>query len=180
MGSENQKKRSKGVLDYLRAKSKLWLLFGGVIAGVFLLLIGSSAQEGAQKANTVDQEAVYEDAADLDAYQERLESELELMCESVAGVSQADVMVTLGSGCRIVYVTDEDGEVVTTGTGSARKPVYRTLQPPTVVGVGVVCKGGGNAHVQRALTDLISTTLKCHIKCALSGIFSVINGFAQI
>ena len=159
MGNENQKKRSQGLLDYLRAKSKLWLLFGGVILGVFLLLIGSGAQESGQEASAVDQEAIYEDAADLVAYQKSLESELEAMCESVAGVSQVDVMVTLGSGCRIVYVTDEDGEVVTTGTGSARKPVYRTLQPPTVTGVGIVCKGGGNAHVQRALIDLISTTL---------------------
>ena len=81
------------------------------------------------------------------------------MCESVAGVGQAEVMVTLGSGCRVVYVTDENGEIATTGTGSAHRAVYRTLQPPTVVGVGVVCKGGDNPHVQRALTDLISTTL---------------------
>lgn len=159
MGSENQKKRSLGVLDFLRAKGKLWLLVGGVIAGALLLLVGSGVGTEKKQENAVDEATVYEDAADLSAYQKGLESELEALCESVAGVGQVDVMVTLGSGCRVIYVVDENGEVATTGTGSAQKPVYRTLQPPTVVGVGIVCKGGDNPHVQRALIDLISTTL---------------------
>jgi hypothetical protein len=160
MGNENQKKRSQGLFDFLRAKGKLWLLVGGVVAGVFLLLVGGGVGTERKSTDTSDTEAlIYEDAEDLAAYEKRLESELGAMCESVAGVGQAEVMVTLGSGCRVVYVTDENGEIATTGTGSAQRAVYRTLQPPTVVGVGVVCKGGDNPHVQRALTDLISTTL---------------------
>lgn len=160
MGNENQKKRSQGLIDFLRARGKLWLLVGGVIVGVLLLLVGGGIGTEDSNASTSESETVtQEDAEDLAAYQKRLESELEALCESVAGVGQADVMVTLGSGCRVVYVTDGDGEVTTTGTGSAQRALYRTLQPPTVVGVGVVCKGGDNAHVQRALTDLISTTL---------------------
>ena len=160
MGSEIQKKRSQGVIDFLRARGKLWLLVGGVIAGVFLLLVGSGIGTENKSTSTNESEAVmHEDAEDLVAYQKRLETELEVLCESVTGVGKVDVMVTLGSGCRVVYVTDENGEVATTGTGNAQRALYRTLQPPTVVGVGVVCKGGDKAHVQRAVTDLISTTL---------------------
>ena len=160
MGSENQKKRPQGLFDFLRAKGKLWLLVGGVIVGAFLLLVGSGV--GTQSKDTdalAEETALCENAEDLATYQKQLEHELEALCESVAGVSQADVMVTLGSGCRVVYVTDENGEIATTGTGSTQRAIYRTVQPPTVVGVGVVCKGGDNAHVQQALTDLISTTL---------------------
>ena len=159
MGHEAQRKRSQGILDFLRAKGKLWLLLGGVIAGALLLLLGSGVgTEGGTVAIEGESE-LRENAEDLAAYQKRLEGELEVLCESVAGVGQAEVMVSLGSGCRVVYVTDENGELETTGTGSAQRAVYRTLQPPTVIGVGVVCKGGDNPHVQRALTDLLSTTL---------------------
>lgn len=160
MGSETQKKHAQGLFDFLRAKGKLWLLVGGVIAGVFLLLVGGGI--GTESKSTSEGEGeftIQENAEDLAAYQKRLEGELEAVCESVAGVGKVDVMVTLGSGCRVIYVTDENGEVATTGTGSAQRAVYRTLQPPTVVGVGIVCKGGDNPHVQRVLTDLVSTTL---------------------
>ncbi|MBQ8357816.1 MAG: hypothetical protein IJX39_08445 [Clostridia bacterium] len=156
---ENEKKRGLGLFDFVKTKGKLWLLVGGVIVGVFLLLVGSGIGEQESTSTDTNEGATYEDAADLAAYEKALEAELEALCESVAGVGNADVMVTLGSGCRVVYVTDENGEVETTGTGSAQKPVYRTLQPPTVVGVGVVCKNGDNAHIQKTLTDLISTTL---------------------
>ncbi|MBO5326758.1 MAG: hypothetical protein J6A84_01385 [Clostridia bacterium] len=160
MDRDTKSKRARGLFDFLRARGKLWLLVGGVIVGVFLLLLGSGIGTQSKETGTLtDETAVYENAADLAAYQKELEKELAALCQSVAGVGQADVMVTLGSGRRVVYVTDENGEVATTGTGSAQRAVYRTVQPPTVVGVGVVCKGGDNPHVQRALTDLISTTL---------------------
>lgn len=160
MGNEMQKKRSQGLFDFLRARGKLWLLVGGVLAGVFLLLVGSGVGTENKSASTNESEtALQEDAADLTAYEDKLENELEALCESVTGVGKVDVMVTLGSGCRVVYVTDGNGEIATTGTGSAQKAIYRTLQPPTVVGVGIVCKGGDNPHVQRALVDLVSTTL---------------------
>ncbi len=158
MEMTKNKKRGRGLLDYVRAKGKLWLLVGGVVAGVFLLLMGNGFGERTATTATAEK-STYENAADLAAYEKALEDELEALCESVAGVSQADVMVTLGSGCRVIYATDEKGEVETTGSGSAQQPVYRTVQPPTVEGVGVVCKGGDNPHLQRILTDLISTTL---------------------
>ncbi len=158
MGAK-QEKRGRGLFDYVRAKGKLWLLVGGVIAGVLLLLLGNGFGEQSGSGAAVTEKATLEDAADLAAYQKELEGELEAICESVAGVSQADVMVTLGSGCRVIYATDEKGEVETTGTGSAQQPVYRTVQPPTVEGVGVVCKGGNDPRVQQTLTDLISTAL---------------------
>ena len=157
METEKKKRRGRGLFDYVRTKGKLWLLVGCVVAGVFLLLMGNGL--GEKREETASEESPYETAADLAAYQKALESELEALCESVAGVSQADVMVTLGSGRRVVYATDHTGAVETTGTGSAKEPIYRTVQPPTVEGVGVVCKGGDNPHLQKALTDLISTTL---------------------
>ena len=159
MGGGKQEKRARGVLDYVRAKGRLWLLVGGVLLGVLLLRAGSGSDAESGTENDGGGLGSLESAAALAAYRQALEDELETICESVAGVSQAEVMVTLGSGHRVIYVTDEKGEVETTGTGSAQQPVYRTVQPPLVEGVGIVCRGGDDPHVQRALTDLISTTL---------------------
>ena len=152
------KKRPLGLLDYLKGRGKLWLLVGGVVAGVLLLLLGSGFGES-KGAASAEEPAVIEDTAALEAYRTKLEGELESLCESVAGVGQAQVMVTLGSGHRVVYVTDEKGQVATTGNGSNESAIYRTLQPPTVEGVGIVCRGGKSAAVQHTLTELISTTL---------------------
>ena len=77
----------------------------------------------------------------------------------MAGVSHVEVAVTLGSGTRVAYATNEKGELETVGSGSAQKPVYRTVEPPLVAGVGVVRRGGNDPHVQSALTELLSTTL---------------------
>ena len=119
MDRDTKSKRARGLFDFLRARGKLWLLVGGVIVGVFLLLLGSGIGTQSKETGTLtDETAVYENAADLAAYQKELEKELAALCQSVAGVGQADVMVTLGSGRRVVYVTDENGEVATTGTGA--------------------------------------------------------------
>ena len=158
MDGRKMKKRGSGVLEYVRSKGKLWILVGGVIVGVLLLLVGGGLGGTEASAETAASDVV-EGAAELAAYQKTLEAQIEAMCESVAGVSQAEVMVTLGSGCRVIYATDDKGEIEKTGTGSAQRPVYRTVQPPAVEGVGVVCKGGNDPRLQHALTDLISTTL---------------------
>ena len=158
MGEREKKTKRRGIPAFLRSKGRLWLLAGGVILGVLLLLMGGGVSTEGKQTDAVQQEKT-ETAQDLANYQKALESELEGLCEAVAGVGQADVMVTLGSSCRVIYTTEADGEVVVVGSGNSQKPLSRTLQPPTVVGVGVVCKGGQNAAVQHTLTELISTTL---------------------
>ena len=159
MDTRNGKKRGSGILEYARAKGKLWILVCGVIVGVLLLLVGGGIGEATESSAEAVSSDAAEGAAELSAYQKALEARIEAMCESVAGVSQADVMVTLGSGCRVIYATDDKGEIEKTGTGSAQRPVYRTVQPPAVEGVGVVCKGGDDPRLQCALIELISTAI---------------------
>lgn len=152
-----EKKRSKGFLDFLRHKGRAWLIVVGALAGVFLLVLGSNVGSGEEKAET--QACEQETLDDLLAYQKTLEGELAALCDAVAGVSHVEVAVTLGSGTRVVYATDGQGEIETVGSGSAQKAVYRTVEPPLVAGVGIVCRGGDNPHVQNALMELVSTTL---------------------
>ena len=148
----------------VRGRLAAWLAVGkrrGLILGLcfglgvlFLLFGGGGEAEG-----TAQSEGEGMSFAELCAYQAELEREVEALCESVAGVSQAQVMVTLGAGARICYATDERGDVVTVGSGSAARALYRTVEPPTVQGVGVVCHGGEDPAVVQRLVELLSTTL---------------------
>ena len=152
-----EKPKEKNILDYLKEKKKLPLLIAGALLGILLLILGGTSTSQSTASKEVDPLTLR--AEELTAYEARLEKEIEVLCESVAGVSDASVMVSLAHGHRTEYVTDAAGDPVTVGSGSSEQAVYGTLLSPTVTGVGVVCRGGASAEVQRVLVELISTAL---------------------
>lgn len=149
----------RGLFAFLREKGKgrLLLLFGGAVLGVLLLLLGGGAFERAETVETPP--LLREDANDLATHRASLEKEVADLCAAVHGVSSVKAMITLGSGCRIVYETDAKGDPITVGNGSNESVVYQTVKPPEIIGVGVVCKGGNDPQIQRQLIDLLSTAL---------------------
>ena len=149
-------RKNRGFLGFLRTKGKLWLLAGGATLGVIFLLIGGGKSDKTAVAET---QTLADTAQSLAAYEEALYRKLEVLCEAVDGVSDVEVMVSFSSGFRTVYVTDADGKPFAVGSGSSQHAVSETLAPPRVMGVGVVCHGGNRPAVQKALTDLLSTTL---------------------
>ena len=77
--------------------------------------------------------------------------------------------VTLEGDFSYVYATDSDSaekegvteqkvEYVTVGSGSSEPTVLLTRTLPAIKGIGVVCRGGGDANVRRELITLLSTT----------------------
>lgn len=153
---EHTKKQATGVWAFLRAKGRIWILLGGVIAGVALLLVGNGFWQGAPEEDT---NIKNESLSELTAYEKELEAEIEKMCAAVSGVSQVDVMVRLSGGSSIIYAADGSGKPSTVGSGSSESPLYSTLRSPTVAGVGIVCRGGNDPTIQQRLIDLVSTTL---------------------
>ena len=153
-----EKKKTPPFGGFLKGKRKLLLLIGGALLGVLLLVIGSVDGSRDAAATTPEGEE-YMNFAELQAYKQELESELEKLCDAVSGVSSVEVIVTLECGARVVYAADAQGEPVTVGSGSAAKALCESIRPPVVAGVGVVCRGGAQPSVQKALTDLISTAL---------------------
>ena len=152
---EQKKRTPSGLLGFLGAHGRLWLLLGGLVCGIFLILIGSSMEQG--ESNT--QEGYAEDLAALQAYEKALEKEIADLCDEVAGVGQSEVMVRLQGGTRVVYATDEKGKPVTVGSGSSEQALPSTVLSPEIAGVAVVCRGGSSPAIQHKLTDLISTAL---------------------
>ncbi len=153
---EKTGKVQSGLLVYLKEHGRLFLLCGGLLLGIALIALGGSLMgDDPQATSTTGDMGL----AELQSYEIALEKELAALCEAVAGVGQAEVMVHLERGTHTLFATDGDGKTVTVGTGSAQNALQSALLSPKVAGVGVVCRGGNDPAVQQRLTELISTTL---------------------
>ena len=132
-----------------KQRVNLLVLMG--LAGLVLLAFSAwlPADDAAQPAPA----AVQETAAD---YAAQLESRLTALIRCVDGAGNTAVMVTLESGSESVYATDTDRDGGSThvllGSGGA---LVETVQTPRVLGVAVVCEGGGTAAVQNRVTALV-------------------------
>ena len=137
------------MLNKLKKNSKLWIIIIGAIAGVLLLMIGGG--ENKESAPTES------DQAALERYSEGVEKKIHEICSKVKGVSDVSVAVSFERGFEYVYAkNEEDGEIIVIGSGSGKSAVKVTEKPPTIAGIGIVCRGGGDPGVQRQLLNLLS------------------------
>ena len=133
-----------------KQRVNLLVLMG--LAGLVLLAFSAwlPADDAAQPAPAAAQET-----AD---YAAQLESRLTALIRCVDGAGDTAVMVTLESGSESVYATDTDRDGGSThvllGSGGA-DGLVETVQTPRVLGVAVVCEGGGTAAVQNRVTALV-------------------------
>ena len=151
-----QNEKSGGLLAFIKERGRTWLLLLCGLLGVVLLLFGGGKETAEAKTDALELRV-----AELSAYEEKLEKEIKALCESVAGVGDTDVMISFSSGYSVTYVGEgrNDGTPATVGTGSSEEALFRYISPPTVRGVGIVCRGGQRADVQQRLTELVSTAL---------------------
>lgn len=147
----------RGFFSFLKGRRRLWLLLGGGVLGILLLLLGAAG--GTQKSEVESTEPLGSRVSELAAYQASLEKEIERLCEAVAGVSDCTVKVTLSRGYTVSYTEDGDKNPVTVGSGSSEQALFESLSPPVVAGVGVVCRGGQNPTTEQLLVELVSTAL---------------------
>ena len=137
-------------------KQRVNLLVCMGLAGLLLLAVSSwlpadSSTQSAAPAAMTDSTADY--AAEL-------ETRLTALISRVEGAGKTAVMVTLESGSESIYATDTDADGASTHVllGSGRADgLVETVQMPQVLGVAVVCEGGGNAAVQNRVTALVET-----------------------
>lgn len=137
------------MFEKLKKKGKLWVIILGAVAGVFLLLIGNGTSEQKQvEAN---------EAKALEEYSQSVEKKIHEICSKVKGVSDVSVAVSFESGFEYVYAQNEDkGDFILIGSGSSKSAVKVTEKPPTIGGIGIVCRGGGDPTVQNKLIKLLS------------------------
>lgn len=132
-----------------------------VLLGVFALLLILLSEllptpNASAKAETVS-------AKGESTYRAQLEEQLTSLIEQVQGAGKTLVMVTLESGEETIYATDtQSGQTQSQEThvlledGSA---LAETTYSPTVLGVAVVCDGGGDIRVAARITELVRALL---------------------
>ena len=137
---------------------RLYLLLGCGLLGILLILFGSSEK----KAPSSPIDSPYSTSTDeLVIYQDYLESRIKRLCESVSGVKNVTVVVTLSGSFESVYATewpDGNDEYVILGSGSSASPIYLSRSAPEIAGIGIVCSGGSNDNIRRELIALLSAT----------------------
>ncbi len=141
-----------------KGRLRLYLLLGCGLLGILLILFGS----GGKKTEDATQETPYSTSSDeLVIYQDYLEERIKTLCESVSGVRNVTVVVTLSGTFESVYATewpDGNEEYVILGSGSSASPIYLSRSAPEIAGIGIVCSGGANDNVRRELISLLSAT----------------------
>lgn len=123
----------------------------GAVAAGGLVLAARGQQHAERRASRHDPTAPADYAAEL-------ETRLTALISRVEGAGKTAVMVTLESGSESIYATDTDSDGSSThvllGSGGA-DGLVETVETPRVLGVAVVCEGGGSAAVQSRVTALV-------------------------
>ncbi len=129
-------------------RSIVFALIAGAV-GLIFLLWGSFGFGDGEARNTPDE---------LELYCKYLEDQAVRLCESVEGVSNVTVALTLEGGFEQVYAADKK----TTSGGQSIEYVKVGSQlcavsvaTPNVAGIGVTCRGGDNELVRAELTALL-------------------------
>ena len=120
-----------GLKSFFEANKKLWRVGLLIALGIALILISSSL------CNEPKESA---EALTLEEYKEKLEGELTELCKDVEGVGKCKVFVTFERGEQSTY---KGGVVIES-------------KPPRILGVTVICEGGGSDYVKREITDMIT------------------------
>lgn len=139
-------------------KLRLILILAGGILGVILLLLANGKLIG-KEDEPIDNGTEPSAQQELVEYQAYLEERIRGLCESVDGVSEVVVAVTLSGNFEEIYATESvDGneEYVIIGSGANASALYLSRKAPEIAGIGIVCHGGGNANIRQELTSLIS------------------------
>lgn len=145
---------------------KIILLAAGALLGILLIAVGSiggSARSGNEGDGGIDDEV-----RRMCEYREDAEARACELCEAVRGVGAGSVKVTvtLGGGYENVYATSDERrqsqsgdssktEYLTVGNGSSEEAIRLTVRPPSVIGIGIVCRGGGDPEVRAEIISLI-------------------------
>ena len=145
-----------------KGEMKLLPVIIGAVVGVFLLLYGGkSTEKKSTDAISVSQTAVYDEAR----YEAELVAKIENICKRVRGSGNVSVALTLDGSYRAIYAQNlADGsnskkEYFLMGSGSSEKALLLGYSPPEILGVAIVCDGGGNSGVRAEIISLVSALL---------------------
>ena len=145
-------------------KSGICVLLGTVGLCIIMLsslLGGSKGKKPLQQKRTISEST---------EYCERTEEKLKKFICKISGVSEADVIVTLGSDEQLIYAKEgktilsdskkeEDKEYVMIGNSGEKSALIETVKAPEISGVVVAYRGNASATVRESIYNTVSTAL---------------------
>ena len=129
---------------------KKLLLISIAAGGVLLLLISGLFTGG---------EPETEEYTDVGFYTEYLEERICEIIESIDGVDEAVVFLTLDCSSEYVYRDDGASDFLILSGGDGEEAVRLCEIYPRVRGIAVVCTGGELARIKESVTELLSAAL---------------------
>ncbi len=149
-------------ISSLKKTGKLTVALVGVLLGVGLLIFGNRLT-GKDADATPDTPAPGAEVRAVEEYRLALERRVADITAEVAGAGSVSVVVTLEGGYEYVYAFDkkitvggESTTYITVGSGADESLVFLCERAPAIVGIGVVCAGGGDPAVRQEVTALLS------------------------
>lgn len=146
--------RIRAVLENDKQRMNLLLVLG--LTGMLLIACSEYLPDKAQprEAPNTTQPATQDYAAEL-------EQRLQQIIMGVEGAGETEVMVTLLSGEQTMYAADTeqsaDGGSATRHVllGGSEAGLVESVAAPQLLGVAVVCAGGGDPGVQSRVTAMV-------------------------
>ena len=162
MNTSYQQPDAERCVKTMKHTGKLAVAVIAALLGVVLLILGSRSGE---ENDTAMPASPGTSTPSADEYRQGLESRMEALCGCIEGVGTVKVEVMLEGGFEYVYATDkkvtsggESTSFVVVGSGNDASLIYLSEKPPAILGIGVVCTGGGDPAVKREITALLSAT----------------------
>ncbi len=158
-------------------KLKIFVIIG--LVGVALIFL-STFLGGEKQSKPIDDTKLSEGMLTNEQYEQKLETEVGEIINSIEGVGKAKIMVTLLNGIEYVYATEESVNMDKTNTAEQtvaqrqssekktilieddngrRKALLKTTLEPTVKGVVIVCEGGDDIIVKERVTEAVKAIL---------------------
>lgn len=103
-----------------------------------------------------------------DSYRLETENRLKEFLEKIDGAGDVEVYLTVGSGERYIYAseekkfksdnkTEEENKYVI--FGSEKEPLVETVENPEITGAVIACTGGGSPIVEERIYKAVSSAL---------------------
>lgn len=157
----------KETFEKIFKDKKMRLIALAAVAGVALLLLGNVfTGSGSQK--TTNTPLFDNDAYNMQFIQNR-QQELQRMIQVIDGVGRVQVEVSLETGVRYVYATNDksssDGNagkssnestIIVVDGQNGKEPIVLMRIEPTIQGVVVVCDGADNVFVKQAIIEAVT------------------------
>ena len=157
------------VFTNLKNDKKALIIFFAGIFGIFLLLISNFSYNDSIDTNN-DKTIIESADASLTTEQieEKLEARLSTIISQISGAGNSTVMVSIASAGEYVYAKNDsskndtdssatENEIVIYDSGDGDSGLVISIKSPDVLGVAIICEGGGSAIIKSEITNLVTS-----------------------